>query len=153
MMAIERDEIELCTECMIVAVNGDYQAIDEYHGRGEHPGRGELRDGAKERAAVIDAGLAKLGPNLVPSFDSETGKGIEEFSTWPCECCGSALAGSRHQFATLGEACRSHPDQKATPNNCELCSCDRQDDAEREWSEHHEREASRDPSTGNYPDE
>jgi hypothetical protein len=97
-----RDEIGLCEDCLIVAVNGEYDSIDFHYGRGEYPGRGELRDGAKERAAEIDAGLARLGPNLVPDHDSETGRGIEEFSWRPCGCCGSTLGGSRHMFAVLG---------------------------------------------------
>lgn len=101
-MEIIRDDIQLCTDCLFVAVNGDYSGIDEHYGKGEHPGRGELREGAKERAAEIDAGLARLGPNLVPHFDSETGEGIDEFSWRPCGCCGSNLGGSRHRFAVLG---------------------------------------------------
>jgi hypothetical protein len=102
-MKVIRDGIQLCDDCLIVAVNGDYSGIDEHYGKGLSPGRGELRDGAKERAAEIDAGLTRLGPNLVPAFDSETGKGINEFSWTPCGCCGSRLGGGRHEFAVLGE--------------------------------------------------
>lgn len=101
-MDIIRDQIELCDDCMLVAVSGDYEVLDYHYGKGLSPGRGELRDGAKERAAEIDAGFERLGPQLVPSFDSETGKGINEFSTLPCECCGSKLYGGRHEFAILG---------------------------------------------------
>lgn len=102
-MKIIRDEIMLCDDCLFVAEHGSYEHIDFHYGKGEHPGRGELRDGAKERAAEIDEGLAKLGRNLVSNFDSETNKGIEEFSTRPCDCCHSKLFGSRHEFAILGE--------------------------------------------------
>lgn len=101
-MEIVRDDLQLCQDCLFVAVNGDYSGIDEHYGKGESPGRGELREGAKERAAEIDAGLARLGPNLVPHFDSETGEGINEFSWRRCDCCGSNLGGSRHRFAVLG---------------------------------------------------
>jgi hypothetical protein len=100
-MRIKLDGLQFCDDCLIVAVNGDYSGIDEHYGRGQSPGRGELRDGAKERAAEIDAGLAKHGPNLVPNFDSESGRGVSEFSTTWCDCCGTKLAGSRHEFAVL----------------------------------------------------
>jgi len=101
-MRIVRDDLWLCVDCLFVAVNGDYSGIDEYYGRGESPGRGELRDGARERAAEIDAGLARLGPHLVSDFDSESGDGIEEFARYTCACCGTRLAGERHRFAVLG---------------------------------------------------
>lgn len=101
-MEIKRDGIQLCTDCLFVAVNGDYTGIDEHYGRGLAPGRGGLREGAVERAAEIDAGLARLGPHLVPNYDSETGRGINEFSVYPCGCCGSKLHGERHEFAVLG---------------------------------------------------
>lgn len=101
-MRVVRDDLWLCDDCLLVSQTGDYGTLDFYYGHGESPGRGELRDGARERAAQIDAGLDKLGPNLVPSFDSETGKGIEEFSTRHCDACGTHLAGGRHEFAVLG---------------------------------------------------
>jgi hypothetical protein len=50
----------------------------------------------------IVAGLTRLGPHLVPDYDSETGDGIEEFAHKTCACCGSRLAGGYHRFAVLG---------------------------------------------------
>ena len=102
-MKIIRDDLWFCQDCLIVAVNGDYSGIDWHYGRGLSPGRGELREGAKERAAEIDAGLAGLGPNLVPDFNSETWDGINEFATTRCACCKTFMGGSRHRFAVLGE--------------------------------------------------
>lgn len=102
-MQVVIDDLQLCTDCLFVAVNGDYSGIDEHYGKGEAPGRGELRPGAKERAAEVDDGLKRLGPNLVPDFDTETGDGINEFSWRPCSCCRTSLGGSRHRFAVLGE--------------------------------------------------
>lgn len=52
--------------------------------------------------AKIKTGLVKLGSNLEPVFDSETGKGMKEFSQLACDCCNSRLYGSRHEFAILG---------------------------------------------------
>jgi hypothetical protein len=102
-MDIIVDDLQLCDDCLFVAVNGDYSGIDEHYGKGLSPGRGGLREGAVERAAEVDAGLARLGPNLVPHFDSETGEGIDEFSARRCSCCGTWAAGGRHRFAILGK--------------------------------------------------
>jgi hypothetical protein len=97
-MQIIRDEILLCDDCTMVAVNGDYSIFDyQMNGRGA-----EAEAKRDARIAEVDAGLAALGPNLVPSFDSETGKGCEEFTWRACGCCGSKLAGGRHEFAVLG---------------------------------------------------
>lgn len=84
-MRVIRDGIQLCQDCMIMACNGDATGID-----------------SDERLAEVIAGLERLGPNLVPSFDSETGEGYDEFSSSQCGCCESKLAGSRHDFAILG---------------------------------------------------
>jgi len=98
-MNIIRDGIQLCEDCLIVAVNGDYSGFD-YQMNGRGPEEEAKRDA---RIAEVDAGLTRLGPNLVPNFDSETGKGYDEFSVYPCGCCGTKLHGSRHEFAVLGD--------------------------------------------------
>lgn len=99
-----RDDIWLCTDCLFVAVNGDATGLD-YHYQ---------PDEAAARLTAIETGLTRLGANLVPDFDSETGKGVEtEIGAWctkcPCQCCGDKHHGSRHRFAVLGpedyEAC------------------------------------------------
>jgi hypothetical protein len=91
-MRVIQDDLWLCTDCLFVAVNGDYSGLDYYY---------TPEESAKKRAA-IDTGLSKLGTNLSSDFDSETGEGINEFSNTPCACCGAGLAGSRHRFAILG---------------------------------------------------
>lgn len=83
-MRIIEDGILLCSDCTMVACNGT-------HGI-------EL--------ANLDAtvnGLYALGSHLVPAFDSETGKGINDFSTAQCRACGTKDAGYRAEFARLGE--------------------------------------------------
>lgn len=89
---IEND-LWLCSDCLFVAVNGDYSGLQYYYSGGE----------LDARIAGIDAGLDALGPHLVPDFDSEEGTGIREFSSQTCDCCRSKLAGERHRFAILGE--------------------------------------------------
>lgn len=93
-MIVVRDDLWLCADCLLIAVNDDASSLDYYYG-----------DRAAERLAIIVAGLEKLGPHLVPDFDSETGEGIEEFYRpfLGCACCGSRLAGEFHRFAVLGE--------------------------------------------------
>lgn len=103
-MEIKRDGIGLCDDCMIAAVNGDFTGLDYHYGTGLDRYDRKVGPSADERMAEIVAGLEALGPHLVPDFDSETGKGIDEFSTRPCGCCGSKLYGGRHDFAILGEA-------------------------------------------------
>jgi hypothetical protein len=87
-MKIVRDNIMLCDDCTIVACNGDTSGIE-----------------TDERVKDVEDGLARLGPNLVSDFDSETGDGIEEFSWRGCDCCDEnrRKGGRLHRFAILGE--------------------------------------------------
>jgi hypothetical protein len=90
-MRITHDDLRFCEDCTIVACNGDYSGIEYSHGVGTEE--------TDARCAEIDGGLAKLGPHVVPNFDDESG--TWEFSSAPCDCCGTRLAGSRHRFAIL----------------------------------------------------
>lgn len=90
-MQVIRDGILLCEDCLFAAVNGDVTGVSDIPGIT-----------AAERIQAIESGLSKLGANLVPDFDSETNKGIDEYSVRPCDCCGTKLHGSRHEFAILG---------------------------------------------------
>lgn len=83
---IERDAIELCEDCTIIAVHGYSDTASD------------------EQTSASLAGIDRLqrdGGHLVPSYDGETGRGIEEFTWRPCACCCSKLGGSRHEFATI----------------------------------------------------
>ena len=92
-MIILFDNLKFCFDCLFAAVNDDYTVLDYNYSSEE----------AAVRMEVIQAGLRKWGPHLVPDFDSETGDGIEEFSSAPCDCCGSRLAGERYRFVVLGQ--------------------------------------------------
>lgn len=96
-MIVIQDDIWLCVDCLMLACNGDASGIE-----GGNEG-GKQTD--EERIAECEAGLEKLGPHLVPDFDSEADEddGIREFSWCGCDCCGSRLGGSFHRFAILGE--------------------------------------------------
>lgn len=121
-MKIVQDELQFCEDCLIAAVNGDFTGLD-YHYSSRvvcmdcnrdwkkspwaefcpNCESTDIRPMAEVRQEQITAGLERLGANLVPNHDSETGKGIDEFSRSPCACCGTRLGGSRHEFAILGE--------------------------------------------------
>jgi hypothetical protein len=91
-MQVVRDDLWLCVDCLMVAVNGDDSGIE-----------------GDDRKRAVRTGVEMLGRHLVPDFDSETEDehgnihvGVREFSSTTCDCCGSHLAGSRHRFAVLG---------------------------------------------------
>lgn len=86
-MKVVRDDLWLCVDCTLAAVNGDAGDMDD-----------------PKRVDAVYAGLDELGPHLVPDFDSESDVGIREFSACGCDCCGSGLAGTMHRFAILGES-------------------------------------------------
>ncbi len=92
-MRVVRDDLWLCHDCLFAAVNGDFTGLDAHY----------QKDESERRMVAIVAGLDRLGPHLVPDFDSEKGEGVEDFSRRVCDCCGTRLAGTRHRFAVLGE--------------------------------------------------
>ena len=95
-MKVERDDLWLCDDCTLYAVNDDLSGIDYYLSGKE----------AEKRRKEVTKGVHALGKHLVPDFDSETGDGIEEFSRTACDACGTRLAGGRHRFATLAPLSR-----------------------------------------------
>lgn len=92
-MKVIQDDLWLCTDCLMAAVNDDYSGLDYYYKEPE----------ATERMNKIKAGLHRLGPHLVCDVNPETWDGVDEFRRGPCSCCGSPLAGTMHRFAVLGE--------------------------------------------------
>jgi len=84
-MVVEQNNLWLCPDCMIVAVNGDESGVE-----------------SEEVIAQIREGLADLGPHLVPSFDSDTEDGIVQRHGC-CDACGRSFWSRWHRFAVLGE--------------------------------------------------
>jgi len=72
-----------CEDCAVAAVNDDYSALDYYYNPEE----------AVARYNKIRDGLTRLGHVM---WDSTRGE--DEFSTRPCDCCGTKLAGRRMYF-------------------------------------------------------
>lgn len=85
-MKVIQEDIWLCEDCTIAAVNDDFTGFS-----------------SEEQVKKTKRGLSKLGSYLVPDFNSENNEGIKEFSNLSCSCCNSHLAGSRHRFAILGQ--------------------------------------------------
>ena len=93
-MKVIQDDLWLCSDCVQAAVNNDYTGL-QYHYISERH--------ANDKMAEIQEGLEKLGPYLVPDFNTETLDGINSFSKVYCDCCGDHLHGERFRFAILGE--------------------------------------------------
>ncbi len=91
-MRILHRDIWLCVDCLMVTCNGDTSGIE-----------------SEERLVKINAGLHRLGPDLVPDYNDETGEGWEDeighYETRrPCHCCKDPSHGSRFRFAILGKS-------------------------------------------------
>lgn len=82
------DTIQVCEDCLMAIANGDYTGLDYWYPEAE----------AEERHREIDAGIASFSPATLHPGDDH-----DEFSRRPCECCGSDLAGARHEVIVLGE--------------------------------------------------
>ena len=72
-------ELRVCDECLLFIANGDLP---------EDP----------EREEEIIAGVESFAPGHVAAGDSDND---DEFSRRPCDCCGTRLAGSRHDAFVL----------------------------------------------------
>jgi hypothetical protein len=88
-MQVIIENIVLCSDCTQAAVNDDYTGLDYHYGEVE----------GKERFQAITAGLRRLGSGLVWDSNQEP----DEFSSRPCDCCGTRLAGGRDFFCILGD--------------------------------------------------
>jgi len=87
-MKVIIENLALCTDCTMAAVNDDYTSLDYHYSQEE----------SETRMQEITAGLAKLGPGLCYDGSQED----DEFSARQCDCCGTRLAGQRSFFCVLG---------------------------------------------------
>ena len=88
-MKVTIENLVLCADCTMAAVNDDYTGLDYHYTEKESAIRYE----------EITAGLIKLGPGLCYDGTRED----DEFSHRQCDCCGTRLAGRRAPFILLGE--------------------------------------------------
>ena len=77
----------VCSDCFLPIANGDFTDLDYHYSTGE----------AKKRRREIIASMKELSANgyLTPGDDTI------EFSCAICDCCGSRLAGKRHQVLSI----------------------------------------------------
>jgi len=86
-MKIIQEDLWFCQDCLFAAVNDDYSGLDYYLNEEE----------SEKRMQVIKAGLHALNGYLVHNDKQE------DFSRFPCDCCGEKLHGERYGFNLLGE--------------------------------------------------
>ena len=82
--------IFVCDDCYMPIVNDDFTGLDFAHDSLE----------AEELAQDIRNGIAQL-TNDIGQLSS--GNYHEEFATEPCPCCGTRLAGARHEIIGIVE--------------------------------------------------
>lgn len=91
MVDIIDDEFMVCTDCLMIIANDDASGLDY--------ALGEEVAAAREqeiRSAILEI-QREDGQIAVGDSDHD-----DEFSSSPCACCGSRLAGQRHHCMILG---------------------------------------------------
>ena len=92
MKEIIQDDLFLCRDCTLAAVNNDYSGLQYF-----------LSDqNLANRIEEIIEGLKSVEGILIIFSDSEGNCENDLFSRSRCGCCGSNLAGNRTRFAILG---------------------------------------------------
>lgn len=86
-MRILDDDIQLCVDCTMLAVNGELP-----------------EDPKTERACLAGLATLQTAEQQLVSYSTDEDNGEIEFSKRSCECCGSHLAGTRQRFTLLTSA-------------------------------------------------
>jgi hypothetical protein len=81
MATVIDDDIWCCVDCLMLVANGDASGMDD------------------ETEARCTKGIESYDGYLVCNDHDDD----KEFSSSPCDVCGSHLAGSRHHLAALGD--------------------------------------------------
>lgn len=90
-LAIIDDDFMVCTDCLMIIANDDASGLDYSLGEEE----AEVRE-QEIRGAITEI---QREEGHIAVGDSDRG---DEFSSSPCACCGSRLAGARHHCVILG---------------------------------------------------
>lgn len=89
MVKMINDNFMVCVDCAQAIVNDDFSEPSL-----RYADNGDL----DQRIGEIVFGIADAGGRACLGDSSRN----EEFTTRPCDCCESALAGERHHFTVLG---------------------------------------------------
>jgi hypothetical protein len=81
------ENIALCVDCAMAAVNDDYSGLDYYYSAFE----------VEQKIRDIQLGLKTLGPGLCYDGSREE----DELSIRQCDCCRTRMAGRRIYFAII----------------------------------------------------
>ena len=85
------DDFMVCTDCLMIIANDDASGLDYSLGEEE----AEVRE--QEIRGAITEIQREEGQIAVGDSDRD-----DEFSSSPCACCGTRLAGARHHCVILG---------------------------------------------------
>lgn len=91
MATIVDDHVMVCDDCLMIIANDDASGLDYSLGEEE----AEARE--REIREAIDDIQREEGQITVGDSDRD-----DEFSSSPCACCGTRLAGVRHHCVILG---------------------------------------------------
>ena len=91
MPTIIDDDFMVCTDCLMIIANDDASGLD--YSLGEEGAEARMRE---IREAIEDI-QREEGQIAVGDSDRD-----DEFSSSPCACCGTRLAGARHHCVILG---------------------------------------------------
>ena len=91
----------ICGDCVQAIANDDYTALDYYYSEEE----------ANERMEAIQKGIRSLSGSMGDFHQDNTGQVVTSsilvvgneagFSRSSCSCCGTDLAGDRHESAVI----------------------------------------------------
>jgi len=81
-------EYSVCADCFIIEATGDASGLGYHYSESE----------AATRLQAIEDGFKRL---TADEGHLATGEDLAEFAKSPCECCGTALAGSRHGLLVI----------------------------------------------------
>ena len=89
MSARKYHDVWACVDCLFYLANGDLSGID-----------------SETRADAVQLACDTYPFDLTHNADSETGKGMRDFSLVPCDVCGCSLGGQRERFAAWDRVSR-----------------------------------------------
>jgi len=85
------DDFMVCTDCLMIIANDDASGLDYSLGEAE----------AEAREQEIREAIAEIQREEGQIAVGDSGRD-DEYTSSPCPCCGTRLAGARHHCVILG---------------------------------------------------
>lgn len=89
-----QQELLLCDDCHLYHGTGDASFLSYQYGNDDQS--------IDARLTKITEGLTRLAEESNNMFFQNVDHSPEEFSTAPCDCCGTSLAGGRIHYTAVG---------------------------------------------------